>query len=116
MSWCRSESCHIGSLIERRKQEGMLQYACFDMLATCFIVVRYHGREQCTLHAIDAPTYWQLHHKGNFDLLTSPKAAFLGSLFFGLLQDVDTIVGSLLAFRCSRVISHVICWQVQQVC
>lgn len=46
------------------------------------------------------------------DLITSAKAAFLGSLLFWLLQDIDTIVGSLFAFGCSRILSHVVRRQV----
>ena len=54
--------------------------------------------------------------KADADLLASAKAALLGALLLWLLQDVDTIVGCLLALGCGRVISHVVCGQVQEFC
>lgn len=50
------------------------------------------------------------------DLLASSKAALLWALLLWLLQDVDTIVGGLLALGCGRVISHVVQGQVQELC
>lgn len=89
-------------------------------VAHCLIYLASKLARRCLQHAFltqqnavcfpsRLPSDKQVQHKGDVDLLAGAKPAFLGSFLFGLLQNVDPVVGSLLAFGCSRVFSHVVC-------